>query len=299
MSERSIRGQVAVVGVGETKYYKRGQSPDPEFLLGLKAILAACEDAGIDAREIDGFASYSNDPERSVALRGRPRAPRAALLEHAVGRRGRGRLRRGGKRRGRHRGRLRELRGRVPLARPGPVRPLRGRRPARSRRRGCSPVNAVWADVPGADVRDACPAPDARVRHQAGRAPSRITGLVLPRAAEPAGGHAREAAHRGVVRQLALDRRALSPVRLLPRERWGGGTDSRSGRARPRLAPEAGVPARRGPGLPAPGRRGFPQQSGLRDGELQDPGPHDSTRWRRCAPKTWTSCRATRISRAA
>ena len=40
----TIRGKVAIVGVGETTYYKWGQSPDPEFVLVLKAILAACED---------------------------------------------------------------------------------------------------------------------------------------------------------------------------------------------------------------------------------------------------------------
>lgn len=59
--QRSLRGEVAIVGIGETTYYKHGASPDPEFVLALKAILAACEDAGIDPREIDGFASYSND----------------------------------------------------------------------------------------------------------------------------------------------------------------------------------------------------------------------------------------------
>ena len=47
MSRRSLRGKVAVVGIGETTYYKHGKSPDPEFVLALKAILAACEDAGI------------------------------------------------------------------------------------------------------------------------------------------------------------------------------------------------------------------------------------------------------------
>ena len=57
----SIRGKVAVVGVGESTYYKRGQSADPEFVLVLKAILAACNDADIDPRDIDGFASYSGD----------------------------------------------------------------------------------------------------------------------------------------------------------------------------------------------------------------------------------------------
>lgn len=57
----TMRGQVAVVGVGETEYYKRGQAPDAEFKLALTAIKKACADAGIDPKEIDGFASYSND----------------------------------------------------------------------------------------------------------------------------------------------------------------------------------------------------------------------------------------------
>jgi acetyl-CoA acetyltransferase len=65
--ERSLRGRVAVVGIGETKYYRHGASPDPEFKLALKAILAACEDAGLDPREIDGFSSYGDD--RSEASR--------------------------------------------------------------------------------------------------------------------------------------------------------------------------------------------------------------------------------------
>ena len=33
MSERSLRGKVAVVGIGETTYYKHSMSPDPEFVL--------------------------------------------------------------------------------------------------------------------------------------------------------------------------------------------------------------------------------------------------------------------------
>jgi acetyl-CoA acetyltransferase len=66
-AKRSLRGRVAVIGIGETAYYRHGASPDAEFKLALKAILAACEDAGIDPREIDGFASYSDD--RSEASR--------------------------------------------------------------------------------------------------------------------------------------------------------------------------------------------------------------------------------------
>lgn len=59
--ERTLRGKVAVAGVGETDYYKRGQSPDAEFKLALKAIISACENSGISVQEVDGFASYSND----------------------------------------------------------------------------------------------------------------------------------------------------------------------------------------------------------------------------------------------
>ena len=58
---RTLRGATAIAGVGETTYYKRGQSPDAEFKLALMAILAACEDAGISPKEVDGFASFSND----------------------------------------------------------------------------------------------------------------------------------------------------------------------------------------------------------------------------------------------
>ena len=71
----NLRGKVAIAGVGETTYYKHGQSPDPEFKLVLKAILAACRDAGISPKEIDGFCSYSddrNDPPRLANALGIP-----------------------------------------------------------------------------------------------------------------------------------------------------------------------------------------------------------------------------------
>lgn len=73
MPDRTLRGKAAVVGIGETTYYKHGQSPDPEFKLAIMAILKAAEDAGIDPKDIDGFASYSNDrndPSRIAAALG-------------------------------------------------------------------------------------------------------------------------------------------------------------------------------------------------------------------------------------
>jgi acetyl-CoA acetyltransferase len=57
----SFRGATAIVGIGQTPYYKRGTSPDPEMKLALRAIVAACEDAGISPRDIDGFVSYGSE----------------------------------------------------------------------------------------------------------------------------------------------------------------------------------------------------------------------------------------------
>ena len=71
--EHTLRARVAVAGVGETAYYKRGQAPDAEFKLALDAIKTACASAGIDPRDVDGFASYSNDrsdPSRLAAALG-------------------------------------------------------------------------------------------------------------------------------------------------------------------------------------------------------------------------------------
>jgi acetyl-CoA acetyltransferase len=70
---RSLRGSVAVVGIGESQYFKRGEATDSEFVLTLRAILAACADAGVDPTQVDGFASYSNDrnePSRLAAALG-------------------------------------------------------------------------------------------------------------------------------------------------------------------------------------------------------------------------------------
>jgi acetyl-CoA acetyltransferase len=56
-----MRGRTAIAGVGESTYYKHGAAPVTEFELCLDAVLAACADAGIDPRQIDGFSSYGND----------------------------------------------------------------------------------------------------------------------------------------------------------------------------------------------------------------------------------------------
>src|SRR5262245_35727208 len=71
----TIKDKTAIVGVGLTDYYKRGQSGSKTHLdLCLEAILKACDDAGVHPHEIDGFSSYMDDNNASVvapALGGR------------------------------------------------------------------------------------------------------------------------------------------------------------------------------------------------------------------------------------
>jgi acetyl-CoA acetyltransferase len=56
----SIKDQTAVVGIGSTPYYRRGQSlPQTKIELACKAIIAACDDAGLSVKDVDGFAYYS------------------------------------------------------------------------------------------------------------------------------------------------------------------------------------------------------------------------------------------------
>lgn len=64
----TIKDKTAIVGIGETTYYKRGQSPVAEFRLAIEAITKAADDAGIDVRDIDGFASFSDDRNEPVRL---------------------------------------------------------------------------------------------------------------------------------------------------------------------------------------------------------------------------------------
>jgi len=56
-----MRGAAAIVGIGQTPYYKRGTSPEPELALAVRAITQAADDAGIDVRDIDGFISYASE----------------------------------------------------------------------------------------------------------------------------------------------------------------------------------------------------------------------------------------------
>ena len=53
-----LRGATAVVGVGTSSLYRRGGSPEGELTLTVRAVMAACADAGIHPGDVDGFTSY-------------------------------------------------------------------------------------------------------------------------------------------------------------------------------------------------------------------------------------------------
>ncbi len=65
--------EVTLAGIGHSGYFPRGKSPDPDFRLILKALFAACEDAGISPKQLDGLSSYCGpptDPRRVAAAIG-------------------------------------------------------------------------------------------------------------------------------------------------------------------------------------------------------------------------------------
>ncbi|MGD9700994.1 MAG: thiolase [Acidimicrobiia bacterium] len=71
----TIRDKAAIVGVGATQYFKRGQSyPESEFSMACTAILAALDDAGLSIKDLDGFSIYSSscDPASVGAELGVP-----------------------------------------------------------------------------------------------------------------------------------------------------------------------------------------------------------------------------------
>jgi acetyl-CoA acetyltransferase len=85
----SMKNAAAVVGVGSTPYYRRGQSlPQTQMEMACKAILTACEDAGLSVRDVDGFALYSGapvDPGTVSGILGMPEIRFAATLTSGGG----------------------------------------------------------------------------------------------------------------------------------------------------------------------------------------------------------------------
>jgi len=60
--------RACIIGIGETRYLKRGAHGRSELSLACEAIRSAASDAGISIDEIDGFASYANDSSDPMLL---------------------------------------------------------------------------------------------------------------------------------------------------------------------------------------------------------------------------------------
>jgi acetyl-CoA acetyltransferase len=69
----TLKDRTAIVGIGRTKYFKRGQSyPMNQDEMAIHAINAALDDAGLSRDDLDGFALYSApiDPAQMAAAMG-------------------------------------------------------------------------------------------------------------------------------------------------------------------------------------------------------------------------------------
>ena len=67
-----MHGAAVVAGLGESRYYRRGEARETEFQLACIAIRNAVDDAGLTLADVDGFVSYMdrNDPVRLSAALG-------------------------------------------------------------------------------------------------------------------------------------------------------------------------------------------------------------------------------------
>jgi acetyl-CoA acetyltransferase len=84
----TLKDKTAVVGIGATPYYRRGESlPQTELELAGRAILAALDDAGLTIKDLDGFAIYSSscDPAQVASVLGVPEVKFAATLTSGGG----------------------------------------------------------------------------------------------------------------------------------------------------------------------------------------------------------------------
>jgi acetyl-CoA acetyltransferase len=84
----TLKDKTAIVGIGATEYYRRGESlPLTETDLACKAILAAVDDAGLTIKDVDGFALYSApiDPAEIGAILGIPEIRFSATLTSGGG----------------------------------------------------------------------------------------------------------------------------------------------------------------------------------------------------------------------
>src|SRR5690606_23848121 len=85
IEETIMRGTTAIVGVGESQYYRAGGAPDTEYQLAITAIRNAAEDAGVDVKDLDGYVTYSMDRNQPTRVLTAPRSRQLRFAAYAVG----------------------------------------------------------------------------------------------------------------------------------------------------------------------------------------------------------------------
>lgn len=66
LRDRTLKDRTAIAGIGQTEFAKR--LDEPEKTLACRAIVAALDDAGLDASEVDAFASYTMEETDEVEV---------------------------------------------------------------------------------------------------------------------------------------------------------------------------------------------------------------------------------------
>ena len=301
--ERSIRGRVAVVGVGETAYYKHGRAPESEFVLALQAILRACEDAGIDPARDRRLRLLQQRPQRALAPRRRPRHARSSASRTCSGAAAGAAARRAvgnaaaavaaGSRT------ASSSSARWPRASSGASAPrAAGGKRVAARRRSRFPYGLM---SPAQTFAMRVDATHARSRRAAGGAAGGGAGLVPSRPGEPACGDARPAAD---ARRATTPRAGSSSRTASSTAAWRTTARRRSilvprgTRAGPQADARLSPRRRAGHRLPQRGAacHNAPDYATL---ELHDGRRPASTRWPASGRRTSTWCRATRTSPAA
>ena len=64
----AMKDQTAIVGIGQTEFARWGKIERSEFQLGLEACVAACNDAGVNVKDVDGFVTYSSDRNHPMRM---------------------------------------------------------------------------------------------------------------------------------------------------------------------------------------------------------------------------------------
>ena len=66
MTSGGLSGRTAIAGIGQTEFSK--ESGRTELQLACEAVLAAIDDAGLDAADVDGLVTFTMDTSEEMEV---------------------------------------------------------------------------------------------------------------------------------------------------------------------------------------------------------------------------------------